>query len=173
MNKKGSDIPSFFYVIAIIFTIGLILFLLSHLNLDIYNTLNDAVQGIPGQSGASEVNETLTKVIAFEQSMWDYAFLALVLGYVISMILISFSTQINPVFYFIFVIFSGIGLFLGVGLSNAWQISAANSELADTTARFPIMNTILGNFYPLFITLTLVFIVVMLFGKRYLGGEAR
>ncbi|HEX9804497.1 MAG TPA: hypothetical protein VGA67_02350, partial [Candidatus Dojkabacteria bacterium] len=99
MNKKGSDIPSFFYVIATIFTIGLIIFLLSHLNLNIYTTLNDAVQGIPGQSGAIEVNESLTKIIDFEQSIWDYAFLAIVIGYVISMVLISFSTQINPVFY--------------------------------------------------------------------------
>ena len=63
MNKKGSDIPSFFYVIAIIFTIGILLYLLSFLDLNIYNIFNNAINGIPGQSGAPEANETLTKAL--------------------------------------------------------------------------------------------------------------
>lgn len=169
-NKKGSDIPSFLFGIAFLFAVGITLVVISYLALSIYTNLNDTLNDNP-DIASSQANETLSQVITFENSMWDYFFLAIVIGYVISMLVLAFITPTNPWFFAIFVILGSIGLFIGVALSNAWEKFAETDILSSTIARFTITDTILNNFYPLFITIMLVGIMVMLFGKRFLGGE--
>lgn len=167
MNKKG-DIPSILYSVAIIFAIGIMLVVVSYLALEIYSSLSDTLNENP-DIASSYANETLTTIQAFEQSMWDYFFLAIVLAYVISMFVLAFTTPSNPWLFAIFVVFSSIGLFVGVALSNAWEQFADADILESTIDRFPITDLILNNFYPLFVTLIVVGVMIMLFGKRFLG----
>lgn len=167
-NKKGSDIPSILYAIAFIFCVGIVFVIISYLAMNIYDNLSDTLNSNPNIN-ATQANETLTEIRNFEQSMWDYAFLALILGYVLVMMILSFSTQINSWYYLVFVIIGMVGLFIGSALSNAWEKFAETSVLSDTIARFPITDTILNNFFPLFIVMMLAFVLIMLFGKRYLG----
>lgn len=170
MNKKGSDFPSILFTIAILFAIGIVLVVISNLALQIYTSLNDQLNEDP-DFDSYYTNETLTKIQTFEQSMWDYFFLAIAAAYILSMVILAFTTPSNPWVFAIFVVLGSIGLFVGVALSNAWEKFAETDALADTIARFPITNLILDNFYPLFITLVLALVMVMLFGKRFLGTE--
>ena len=170
LNKKGSDIPSILFAIASIFIIGLLFVVFSHLAGEIYDNLQSTLNNNPNIN-ATIANQTLTTVINFEQSMWDYAFLAIIIGYLIVMMILAFSTQANSYFYVIFIIVAGVGLFMGVALSNAWEEFADTNILSETIARFPITDTILNNFFPLFITVMFVLVMIMLFGKRFFGGE--
>lgn len=171
MNKKGSDFPSIIFAIAIIFAVGVMLVVMSYLALQIYENLNDTLESQPDLAGG-EANDTLVKVIGFERSMWDYFFVAIVAAYVLSMIFLAFVTPSNPWVFAIFTILGSIGLFVGVALSNAWEKFAEADVLSETIARFPITDMILNNFYPLLVTLVLVLVMVMLFGKRFIGGES-
>lgn len=107
--------------------------------------------------------------------MWDYFFLAIVFAYTLSLMVLAFTTPTNPWLFAIFTILSSIGLFVGVALSNAWQKFAEADAMATTIARFPITDLILGNFYPIFVTIIFTAVMVMLFGKKFLGegGSAR
>ncbi len=169
MNKKGTDIPSILFTIITIFAIGIMIVFISFLALTIYEKLNTVLNDNP-DIASDFSNETLTKVIAFEQDQWDYFFLAIVIAYVISMTVLSFTTPTNPWLFAIFVVFSSIGLFIGVVLSNTWQAFAATDILAPTIERFPITDLLLGNFYPLFVTMMIVLVMIMLFGKRFVGN---
>lgn len=168
MNKKGSDIPSILFAIAMIFSIGIMLVVMSFLALSIYENFQSVFNENPAIS-SDFANETLTTVIKFEKSQWDYFFLAIVIGYVISMVTLAFTTPTNPWLFAIFVVFSSIGLFVGVALSNAWQKFAEADTLSATIERFPITDLLLGNFYPLFVTMIIVLVMIMLFGKRFIG----
>ena len=75
-------------------------------------------------------------------------------------------------FFAIFAVLGSIGLFVGVALSNAWETFAETDVLSSTITRFPITNLLLDNFYPLFITLIVVLVMMMLFGKRFRGTAA-
>lgn len=170
MNKKGSDIPSIIYAIGVIFAIGIMLVVMSFLALQIYQQLNTTLNDNP-RINATQANITLTEIQDFEQSMWDYFFLAIVMAYVISMVILAFTTPTNPWLFAIFVVFGSLGLFIGVVLSNAWELFAQQNILSSTIDRFPITDLLLNNFYPLFITMILVLVMIMLFGKRFIGGS--
>lgn len=175
-NKKGSDIPSILFTIILIFSIGITVVMISFLALSLYEGLQTTINDNLGL-GASEANKTLATVIKFEKSQWDYFFLAIVIGYVMSLVTLAFTTPTNPWFFAIFVVFSSIGLFVGVALSNTWQAFAEAPALVSTVDRFPITDLLLGNFYPLFVTMMIVLVMIMLFGKRFLsdsgGGGGR
>lgn len=169
MNKKGSDIPSIIYAIIVIFVIGVIFLVFSNLASNIYTNLQDTLSKNP-RVNYTIANETITTVQHYEQSMWDYAFLFIIIGYLIVMMILSFSTQANPYFYVIFIIMAGVGLFVGVALSNAWEAIVTTDALSSTAARFPITDSILNNFFPLFVVMIFVLSMIMLFGKRYFGS---
>jgi hypothetical protein len=166
-NKKG-DIPSIIYVIVMIFALGIVLLVFSNLFSSIYGSLDTYFD--TSKYNNTVAHQTLNQVQVYEQSMWDYVFLAIAIGYVLMLIILGFSTQINAVFYFIYGIMAMIGLFLGVALSNAWEAMVSTDALSSTVARFPITDAILNNFYPLFITVVIVITMIMLFGKTFLPG---
>ena len=168
MNKRGSDIPSIMFTIVILFAIGITIVVVSNLALQIYQGFSTTFDNNP-LIASSTANDTLTTIIGFEQSMWDWFFLAIVFGYLLSMVMLAFVTPTNPWFFPIFVIVGTIGLFVGVALSNAWEKFAESPVLSGTIDRFPITDTILNNFYPLFITIMIALVLVMLFGKRFVG----
>ena len=170
-NKKGSDGPSMIFAIVSIFIIGIIFLIFSYLFSNVYSGLQDSINSIPSLDN-EVANQTLTDIQVYEQSMWDYAFLFILIGYVIVLMTLAFTTQANPHFYIIFIIIAGVGLFLGVALSNAWEKFAEVPLLSSTVANFPITDTILNNFFPLFIAVMFACVMVMLFGKRFLGSES-
>ena len=168
MNTKG-DIPSIIYFIVIIFAIGMMLFVFSHLFSNVYDGLDQYFDD--SEYNDTTAHQTLNQIQTYEESMWDYVFLAIVIGYVFSLIILGFSTQVNAVFYFIYGIVALIGLFVGVALSNAWEAMAEVPTMTSTIARFPITDALLNNFYPIFITVVIVITMIMLFGKAFLPGS--
>lgn len=169
MNRKG-DIPSLIYFIVAIFTIAIVVFVFSHLFGQIYSSIDDNY--IETYQNNTIADQTLDQVITFEQSMWDYFFLAIFASYLLVLIFIGFETPVDVKFYLIYAIVAMLGVFIGAVLSNVWEALAENPEFSSTLARFPITDAILNNFFPTVIIVSIVLTMILLFGKR-LGGTSR
>lgn len=165
MNRKG-DIPTILYVTVAIFIIGIILFFGSHLNNQLYNSL-DNYFGNSATYNDSEARDALQSIQTKENNLYDYVFLIVVIfGYVPATALSAYATRISPLFFWIYGVLSLVGLATGVMLSNAWQTAVANPEFATTLTRFPITNLLLGSYYPTFVTGLIVLTMIFLFGKN-------
>lgn len=169
MNKKG-DIVSIIFAVVAIFIIGILFFFMNHVTDTMYTSLdeyfNDSVK-----YNDSVAHESLERIHGVENSIWDYAFVGIFLGYMLALALTAFSTRISAVFYWIYGILSLVVLGLGVILSNIWQEAASQPTFSETILRFPITNAILGTYYPTFITGMIVIGMILLFGKSG-GAEA-
>lgn len=170
MNKKGADPESVMYTIVVLTAIGMIIFLLSHLFSAFYGQVDSYFDRTP-QFNNTGAHETLNDIQTVESTAWDYGFLAIFIGYLIILGFTAFATSISPFFFWIYSIFALIGLFLGTILSNTWGEMVEQPIFADTVARFPIMNTILGEGYPIVVTVIVVFSMILLFGKPFSGGN--
>ena len=163
MNKKG-DAQSIILLIVSLFIIGIIIFFFNHIDDQLFSALSKNLEANPNFNN-TEATRALSDIHEADNSVWDYAFLAIVFGYFLALMLSSFSTRISAVFYWIYGLIAIIGLILAVGLSNIWQTAAEKPEFAETILRFPIMDTILGSYYPIFITIIVVISMILLFGK--------
>jgi len=168
-NKKG-QVETIILAIVTLFIIGIIIFFMSHVNEELYSALADNFEANPDLN-ATEAHEAVKTFEEVEQgSIWDYAFLAIFLGLMIQMLIFSFASRSNIAFFWIFVIIGIVSLMLGVMLSNIWQGVANNSEFAGTVARFPIMDSLLGSYFPL-VVVTIIFLFMIVFFGKFPGQE--
>ena len=137
---------------------------MNHLNEKVYTSLDEYMEDSPyNQTEAHQVTEDFQEI---EQShIWDYVFLAIFIGLMIQMLIFSFATKINIAFFWIFILLGIVILIVGVVLSNIWQETVAQPEFADTILRFPITNTLLGNYFPTVVVAILFLGMIILFGK--------
>lgn len=172
MNKKG-DVQSIIFAIAVIVALGFVLFFFSMVFDNIYSELEDFFEE-SDDFNTTDIKEPLSEIRAVEQSAWDYAFLGLLVGYIILVGIFGFTQQASPVFFWISVILSIIGLFVGVALGSVWQELAASTDptVSATVARFPIMDAVLGTYYPMVATFIILIGLITLYGKP-VGGVGR
>jgi len=168
MNKKAQFQTTLLVVITI-FIIGIILFFFNHLNNQLYSSL-DKYLNESAEYNESEARSSVQRIQTVENSVWDYAFLAIFIGLLIQILMFSFATRANIAFYWLLVLIDIPILIVGVVLSNIWQELAINPEFAVTITRFPITNTLLGTYFPIALTVIFFFGAVILFGKKP-GGE--
>jgi hypothetical protein len=170
-NRKG-DLPSIMFTIVSLFVVGFLIFIITHVSLQFYGGFSDYFES-DNNLNNSEAHLAIEKISAAQESIWDWVFLAIVVGYVSSLAVLSFLTRINIIFLPFYIIGSLFGLFMGVALSNTWAEMASSSEFVVTLTYFPITNFILGNFFPIFITVIMILSMVLLFGKVISsGGES-
>lgn len=163
MNKKG-DFASIIYLVIILFIIGVFIFFMNHLTNQVYGSLDTYFDE------SAKYNNTLAEtavedINTADNSMWDYGFLGISIGLLITLIGSAYSTRISPIFYWLYAILGIIIMVLAVILSNTWQTLAANAEFANTITRFPITNALLGTYYPTFILAAMMLAIIFLFGK--------
>jgi len=161
MNKRG-DIPSLLFAVIMLFTIGVLFFFGNHVNNAFMEKFDEVLIDDYNNTVALD---TLRDIQDVENSVWDYAFLALMFAMFLSLILTAFATRISAAFYWLYGIISMIVLLTGTILSNMWQELAANSEFAVTIGRFPIMNSLLGSYYPIVVAGMIFLLMIILFGK--------
>jgi len=167
-NKKG-DIPSVLFVIVIIVFVGILLFILSDLTSGIFSKINN-VFNLNSDLNNSIADLSLEKAQTYNNSMWDYFFLFIALGYAIFLMFLAFSVLTDIRFVFLYIIFVLFGLFIGAGLSNMWQKMVENPAFSTTLTKFPITDALLGNFYVIFIASIVLLSIILLFGKFGQGG---
>ena len=169
MNKKG-DIQSIIYTVVAVFTIGVVLFFMSHLFMGFYDGFQNVISNNEQLNSSGDASRTLAKIQHTETNSWDYAFLGILIGYVILIGIFAYSTPISPVFFWIAVLMGLFGLFIGVMLSNTWMQMIEQPAFEETYGRFPITTLLLGSYYPSVITFILIIGLVLLFAKPGQGG---
>ena len=164
LNKKA-QFESKLLAIVIIFIIGIILIFFNRLNNEIYDSFDEYFNESTTYNG-SEAQIALNEIQDVDNSVWDYAFLAIFIGLILQIIIFSFATKINIAFFWIMLILDIPILIVAVIVSNIWQELAVSPEFVDTIARFPITNAILGTYYPIVAVVIFFFAAIILFGKR-------
>lgn len=166
IKDKRGDLPSLFFAIVSIFIAAIVLFVFSHLFFNFYGEIDNILETTgEGRYNNSEAHEFIERVEDIERSIWDYVFLAIAIGYVMMLGVLAFSTRISPIFYWIYGLASIFGLAMGVIFANFWDLLSQRSDMADTIARFPITDAIMGTFFPIYISVIIVLTIILLFGK--------
>ena len=164
MNKRG-QVAGVILAVVTLFIVGIILLFMNHLDKQIYDKLDTFMEG-NDKYNATEAHDVVQQLQGVEGSrIWDYVFMAVLIGMIIQMVILAFASRTNVLFFWIYTILSLVVLLLGAILSNIWQEVAAEPEFATTLTRFPITNTVLGSYYPTIITGILFFVMIFIFGK--------
>lgn len=163
MNKKG-DFPSLVFAVITIFMIGTLFFVFSHMSDKFYDKLDNYLDS-NAEYNNTEAETAIEKISSVEQSIWDYGFVAILFGVIISLLLTAYATRISVVFFWVYGVLAIVVLVLGVMISNMWQEMAASPEFTETIARFPITDAILGNNYPMVVAGIIFLMMIVLFGK--------
>lgn len=144
--------------------VGVIIFLTSHINIELFVGIEETLNN----SDYSDT-EAYTQAVEFRETnqsrLWDYAFLGIFFGSLIAIGLSAYAVRISPIFYWVYGMLALIVLTMGTILSNIWQDLAAETEFATTITYFPIMNSLLGTYYPTIVTAIVVLAMILLFGK--------
>jgi len=167
-NKKG-QFGSTLLVVLLIFIVAIIIFFSNHIFSQFYQKVADTLEDTGYNN--TEAHTVVQDIRTAENSTWDYAILAIVIGLIIQLVILSFSTRIMPALYWIYILESIVILIVGSILSVIWVTMAENPEFADTILRFPITDIILGNTFMFLITGIIVLGGILLFGKGFSGGE--
>jgi len=163
-DKKG-QIESIIFAVIIIAVIGIIFFFFNHMNKQVYDSFDKYFES-DADLNQTEAHLALENIQSVEGSnIWDWVFLATFMGLMIQMIIFSFASKQNLVFFWLFVVIGIVVLFLGIILSNIWQELVAKPEFIETLARFPITNAILGSYFPTIVTGVFFLTLIILFGK--------
>jgi len=125
-NKKAQFETKLLAIVMIVI-FGIIFFFFNMLNNKLYGSLDEYFNDSEDYNN-SEAQDATRKLIGVENSVWDYAFLAIFIGFIIQIIIFSFATQINIVFFWLMVILDIPILIVGVVLSNVWQGMVENPE---------------------------------------------
>lgn len=160
LNKKG-DIVSIIYVVLIAVIIGILFLFFNRLTDPMY----DHLEVYFNDSDNIEALEATQTIHATDNTAWDWGFLGLIIGMLISLALTAFATRISVAFYWIYGLMSIIVLVLGVAMSNVWQQLAEDPAFASSISHYPITNAILGSNYPIFIAAIIFVGMIILFGK--------
>lgn len=170
MKERRGDIQSLFFAVVSVFIAAIVIFVLSHLFFNVYGEVGNILETTGGgKYNNSEAHDFIERVQDVESSIWDYVFLAIAIGYILTLAVLAFSTQISQIFYFIYAVVSIFGLVMGVIFANFWDLMTQNPDLADTLARFPITDTIMGTFLPIYVGVIIVTVLILLFGKLGTG----
>lgn len=169
LNKRG-QFQDVLYIIVTIFVIGIIFFFFNHISNDLYSGF-DAYFGNTTDYVDSPARTAVQDIQEVENTIWDWAFLAIFIGFLLQMIILAYSTRISIIFYWLFALIGLIGLGLGVILSNIWQKMVEQEVVSGTLTRFTITNMLLGTYYPIVVTGLILIIILVIFGKPSGGGE--
>ncbi len=104
-NKKG-DIPSLILAVVLIFIVGILLIFFARLRDPLYTALDQYFNDTEDTLNSTEAQAALIKIAKVEQTIWDFAFLAIAFGIVIALIMTAFATRIHVAFFWIYVIVS-------------------------------------------------------------------
>lgn len=164
MENKRGDIQSIIYITMFLVIVGIVIFLISHTNIELFTELQDVLNNSDYNSTEAYTQATNFKDVN-QSRLWDYAFLGLFFGSLIAIGLSSYAVRISPIFYWVYAVLSLVVLTLGTILSNLWQSISSDPEFATTITYFPIMNTLLGSYYPIIVTAIVIIAMMVLFGK--------
>lgn len=158
MNKKGS-LPDVFYISVI----GLVMALLFIIALYIIGQFNTNIAPVLNAQ-ASGSGDPITHIQNFAQGSFNTIYLIIFVGLIIAIVITAFLTDIHPIFFPLFVLFSIGAVILSAILSNVYESISSVSQFTTAVSSIPSMNYIMLKL-PYFLSGILLIVLVVLFGK--------
>lgn len=163
MNKKG-DIQSILTILFLLFVVGILFLFVNHFTNDLFGKFNTFFENSPSYNN-TDAHVALQKIVSVDNQAYDYAYLGLLFGSMMALAFTAYATRISPIFFWVYMILAIVVVALSVMLSNMWQQIADDPTFAVTITHFPIMNMLLGTYYPTFGIVITAIVMIFLFGK--------
>tara|TARA_R100001086_G_scaffold19443_2_gene9368 strand:+ start:2101 stop:2604 length:504 start_codon:yes stop_codon:yes gene_type:complete len=159
MNRKG-NVPDLIYILVILFSLGITIIIAANF----YSQYTDSISLNPAFD-----NPTNTNIEASAETMlasWDYLFIFIFIGLIISTIVLGFRIRTHPVFFFISLILLIVVTILAGSLSNVYEQFTTNTttSIQTTASSYTAMNFLFAHL-PLFIAFLGVVIMVIFYSK--------
>jgi|2_EtaG_2_1085320.scaffolds.fasta_scaffold94471_2 hypothetical protein len=162
-SKKGNAILDVIFIIIFIFGFALSTIIGYKFFLDINEDLQDQ------DTFNNQSKEILNDLEGKYPSLFDGAFLVILIFLWIAGIVASFMVDTNPIFLVATVVMMVFVLFLATVFSNAYEEVTDNDGLYSATQEFPITDFLMGNLYTIALIMGMT-IIIVLFGKFKAGG---
>lgn len=161
LNKKG--IFDVIYMVVGLFmlalTIIIIFVILSHLN-DTWQSTEEL---------GNESQEIMENYHSSYVNLWDYAFLFMLIGLFIAVIISSFYIDVHPIFFIISIILL-IGVLIVTGiLSNTFIELVSTDAVSSEASSFTIIPFVMNHFVMIICIMAFIIVGVM-YAKNKLGG---
>lgn len=161
MGNKGSVLDLFFVMVSI-FVVGITILVGRFLWTEISPELTSHFTS----TTATSVVTTVTSGFA----IMDYVFMFMAVGSGVGIIILAYVVDFHPIFIFFTIILLVFAILVAPSLSNVFDEIGSTSELSDTLALYPMMDTFMSN-YPLFIMVIGFLLMIVMYGKA--GGVSR
>lgn len=143
-TKKGSVVDTIFYVVVI--------FLLSLLTILGYRVLTDVNDNLQGQDAIPDAAKSRLQGFSDNYAtLFDYAFLTVVIFLFIAVLLSGMLVDVHPAVYFIAVFLLFFVLTVAAIFGNAYVEFEENTALSDYAADFTIIPFVLHHFVEIII----------------------
>lgn len=140
------------------------------------NTIFTRVFTEVGNNSMIKANNEATNVITATKNnllnRLDYAFVLLMVGVVLGIIVSSWIYGAHPMFMIIYFIVCTIAAVIGAIVSNVWDRMLQNGYIVDAALNFPYTNYIIQHFIVFIIGVSLLGMMII-FAKPYIGGAQR
>lgn len=132
LKGKKADASMIILVVIILFFLAVSFLVVNFVGIKFQWIMDNTV--LNSTDAAPEISSSMNKVTT---STMDNGFLMIISFIVIGIIVSSFLIRIHPVWLFLYIIFLGVGVFLGVFLGNAYQSIIDVAVLSDAVSNMP------------------------------------
>lgn len=161
-NKKG--ITDVFFIVAILFAIAISFLIAMFIATNLRTSMTDTITTMDNTSGVM-FNQTISVV----PQVTDTAFLIILIGLIIGILIASFLFYSHPIFMVIYIIMSIGALLVAVIFSNVYETVSTTSGLNSSIAYLPITNYVMLHL-PLFVLGIIALSIIIIYAKSQMGG---
>jgi len=132
IKGKQADASMIILIVIIIFFLAVSFLIVNYIGIKFQWIMDNTVLN------ETEASETISDGIStVTTKTMDNGFILIIAFLIIGIIISSFLIRIHPVWLFLYIIFLGVGIFLGVFLGNAYQKITEVTMLSDAVANMP------------------------------------
>ncbi len=138
-DKRG-DVTDMLIFLILVFTFGVILFVLSFAVSEISDGLR-----ISGLNNTAEGTSGIDQLEDFGVKGIQRGYFLLFVGFIISTLLTSFFVRTHPIFMFLYIFILGLTIFIGTFLGNAYNSLVNNPAFTEQLASQTLINLVMNN----------------------------
>lgn len=140
VNSKRGEVSDMLIWLITIFILAVGLFIIIYVVPSISGGLRTA--GLNDSTAGANAIDSMEDMAS---GVFNYGFLILFVGLVISLMISSFLIRTHPIFMFLYILFLGITLFVGLYLGNAYDTLKNNAIFSSVVENASFINLVMGH----------------------------
>ncbi|MHA1225337.1 MAG: hypothetical protein ACTSPV_01175 [Candidatus Hodarchaeales archaeon] len=164
LKNKKADFQSLIVGIIVVFGLALGVILFSKVFIAVTDELK--TQEDFSNTTINTIESTQSKTIP----LLDFFIFFTLVSIMIGLIVASIYIDVHPALVVVFMIGLVIAVFFSGIFSNVYSEFSSDSEISSTASQFKFTNLILGEHFPIIISVLGVIIIIILYGKSRRGG---